>query len=330
MTEVQLFIILAARLSFDELKLLGIESLFFFIFLILVVRPAAVFASTYKSTLSLKEKIFLSWVAPRGIVAAAITSLFAFELGKSGIEGAERLVPTMFMVIIGTIAVYGLSAVPLARWLNIANPNPQGCLILGAHACGRTIGKILKNKGFKVLMVDTNWENIKAARMEGLQTYYGSVLSEYILNDIDLTGIGRLLALTQNEEVNSLATLYFSRFFGSNEVFQLAIEKTGKDQGTAVSKELRGQILFGGEFTYDYLTDKFSKDATVKSTPITKEFNFDDFYQQYGKKNVIPLFLIRDKKYLKIFTDKNSPSPQADDLLISLIINDKNTKRNNN
>jgi hypothetical protein len=267
-------------------------------------------------------------MAPRGIVAAAITSLFAFELGKSGIENAESLVPTMFMVIIGTIAIYGLSALPLAKWLKIASPDPQGCLILGAHTCGRTIGKILKDKGFKVLMVDTNWENIKIARMEGLPTYYGSILSEYILNDIDLSGIGRLLALTQNEEVNSLAALYFSRLFGSNEVFQLAIEEKTAGQGKTVSKELRGQILFGSEFTFDYLTEKFSGNSTVKSTPITEEFDFDDFHNKYNGGTVIPLFLIRDRKYLKIFTDKQSPSPQPQDILVSLIIYESTEKSN--
>ena len=319
-----LFIILAARLSFSELEMLGFNSFLFLVILILIVRPAAVFASTIRSSLSLKEKIFLSWVAPRGIVAAAITSLFAFELSNSGIENVESMVPTMFMVIVGTIAIYGLSARPLARWLKIASPDPQGCLILGGHDCGRTIGKVLKEKGFKVLLVDTNWENIKTARMQGLPTYYGSVLSEYILNDIDLTGIGRLLALTQNEEVNSLATLHFSRLFGSNEVFQLAIEDKNVDQDKKVSKSLRGQILFGSEFNFDYLTDKFSKNATVKSTPITEEFDFDDFRKKYKEGNVVPLFLIREKKYLKIFTDKNPPNPQPQDDLISLIINHPN------
>jgi hypothetical protein len=319
-----LFIILAARLSFADLEMLDLNSFLFLIFLVLIVRPAAVFVSTFRSSLSLKEKIFLSWVAPRGIVAAAITSLFVFELGTIGIEGVERLVPTMFMVIVGTIAIYGLSARPLSKWLKIASPDPQGCLILGAHDCGRTIGKILKDKGFKVLMVDTNWENLKIARMGGLPTYYGSILSEYILNDIDLSGIGRLLALTQNEEVNSLAALYFSRLFGTNEVYQLAIEEKTAEQGTSVSKELRGQILFGSKFNYDFLTDKFSQNATVKSTPITEEFDFDDFQKKHTEGNVIPLFLIRDKKYLKIFTDKSTPNPQPQDVLISLFINHSN------
>jgi NhaP-type Na+/H+ or K+/H+ antiporter len=314
-----LFIILAAELTFTELNLLGWESLIFFIVLILIVRPLAVFISTIRTSLSIREKIFLSWMAPRGIVAAAVTSLFAFELGNIGIAGSEKLVPTMFMVIVGTIAFYGLSAIPLAKWLKIANPNPQGVLILGAHACGRTIGKILMENGFQVLMVDTNWDNLKAARMQGLPNYYGSIVSEYILDDIDLDGIGRLFALTPNSEVNSLASLYFAKVFGSAEVYQLAIEKPEKDQGTAVSKELRGHILFGNNFTYDFLTEKFSKSAVVKSTPITEEFDFEDFLAEYGEGNVIPLFLVRPNKSLAIFTDVNRPNPQPDDFLISLL-----------
>jgi len=314
-----LFIILAARLTFAELEVLGWDSVLFFLILILVVRPLAVFASTSGVALSMKEKIFLSWMAPRGIVAAAVTSLFAFELGNLGMDGSERLVPTMFMVIVGTIAFYGLSAIPLARWLKIANPNPQGAIILGAHACGRAIGKTLTQNGFKVLMIDTNWENLKAARMQGLSTYYGSVLSEYILDDVELDGIGRLLALTPNPEVNSLASLYFSKVFGTSEVYQLSVESLDKAQGSAVSKELRGHILFGNQFTFDFLTEKFSINTTVKSTPITNEFEFKDFLREYGEGNVIPLFLIRQNKTLSIYTDVNRPEPQPEDLLISLI-----------
>jgi len=314
-----LFIILAARLTFAEIQLLGWDSVLFFTILILIVRPLAVFTSTFRMALSVKEKIFLSWMAPRGIVAAAVTSLFAFELGNMSISGSEKLVPTMFMVIVGTIAVYGLGAIPLAKWLKIANPNPQGALILGAHACGRAIGKILEKNEFKVLMIDTDWENLKAARMQGLSTYYGSVLSEYILDEIDLDGIGRLLALTPNPEVNSLASLYFSKVFSTSEVYQLSIESPDRDQGSDVSKELRGHILFGTQFTYDFLTEKFGTSAAVKSTPITDEFNFKDFIKEYGEGNVIPLFLIRQNKTLSIYTDVNQPEPQPADLLISLI-----------
>ncbi len=315
-----LFIILAARLTLEDIGMIDMNTVWFLLLLVLVVRPVAVFVSTAASSLSLKEKIFLSWMAPRGIVAAAVTSVFAFELLNLGISGADKLVPSMFFVIVGTIAIYGLTARPLAKWLNIANPNPQGCLILGAHDCARKLGKILLDQGYHVLMVDTNYNNLSRARMMGLPTYFGSVLSEYILNDIDLDGIGRLLALTPNEEVNSLAALYFAKIFGSTEVYQLAIEGEKNERGRSVSRELRGQILFGNEFTYGYMTNVFRDDGVIKKTAITGEFSYENLVDQYGPGRLIPLFLIDQESNLKIFSIASRPVPRAGDQLIALSI----------
>jgi NhaP-type Na+/H+ or K+/H+ antiporter/Trk K+ transport system NAD-binding subunit len=314
-----LFIILASRLTIDDFNMLGLGSILFLLALILFIRPVMVFLSTMGSTLSLREKIFLSWMAPRGIVAAAVTSLFAFELSHNGFNGAEVLVPLMFFVIIGTITVYGLSARPLSRWLKIADPNPQGCLILGAHDCASSIGRILKDNGFKVLMVDTNRENLSKARKRGLPTYRGSILSEHILNDINLDGIGRLLALTPNTEVNSLAALYFSKLFGSNEVYQLAIEGNQGDQGKAVSRELRGHMLFGSKFTYIYLTRKFSGNSGIQKILIKDESDYENLRKRHGRDNVIPLFIISEGNELTIYTDVTRPTPQPGDTLICLI-----------
>jgi NhaP-type Na+/H+ or K+/H+ antiporter len=314
-----LFIILASRLTINDFDMLGLGSVFFLLALILFIRPVMVLLSTMGSNLSFREKIFLSWMAPRGIVAAAVTSLFAFELSHNGFNGAESLVPLMFFVIIGTITVYGLSARPLSRWLKIADPNPQGCLILGAHDCATSIGKILKDNGFKVLMVDTNRENLSGARKLGLPTYRGSILSEYILNDINLDGIGRLLALTPNMEVNSLAALYFSKLFSSNEVYQLAIEGNRGDQGKAVSRELRGHMLFGSKFTYAYLTRKFSGNSGIQKISIQDESDYENIRKRHGPENVIPMFLISEDNDLTIYTDVTRPTPQPGDTLICLI-----------
>jgi hypothetical protein len=313
-----LFIILAARLKFTDLQLLGTESIIFLIILIILVRPLAVWASTFLSVISWKDRLFLSWMAPRGVVAAAVTSLFALELSNLGTPQAEKLVPLIFLVIIGTISIYGLTAAPLARRLGIANPNPQGCLIIGAHISGRTIGKILKQQGYPLLLVDTNWNNLAASRMEGLPTHYGSILSENILDDLDLTGIGRLLALTANTEVNSLAALYFSKIFSTSEVYQLAIESDKEKSSKKVSRNLRGRILFNQSFTYEFMMRNMSESETVQTIQITTEFNFGDFQTQFIQGQPIPLFLIEDNKKLNIYAEGNQPVPKAGDILIYL------------
>jgi NhaP-type Na+/H+ or K+/H+ antiporter len=309
-----LFILLSARLKISDLTILGFESYLFIALLIFIVRPASVFFSTFKSSLNWKEKLYISSMAPRGVVAAAVTSVFAIELTKQNYANADYLVPLMFMVIIITITIYGFIAMPLAQRLGLANSNPQGCLILGAHAFGRAIGKVLKNHGLKVLLVDTNYANISLANSEGLSTYHGSIISEDIIDEIDISGLGRLLAMTPNEEVNSLAALYFSKIFGSRDVYQLSVEADKARQGKNVSKELRGKILFGTAHTYLNLSRLFNERSLLKTTTITDKFDFESFKRE----ETINLCLIDKNKNLFIYTDLDQPKPKPGNVLVSL------------
>ena len=157
-----LFILLAARVELSDLALIGPRSLLFLLALILIVRPAAVFLSLLGTELNWRERLFVGWLAPRGIVAAAVASLFALELSAAGFSQAERLVPVMFVVIVGTVTIYGLTIVPLARRMNISDDNPQGILIAGAHDWARQIAIALQNQGFRVLLADTNWRKARS------------------------------------------------------------------------------------------------------------------------------------------------------------------------
>ncbi len=141
-----LFIILAARLKISDLEMLNANSFIFVGLLMFVIRPVSIYASTIKSKINWKEKLYLSWMAPRGIVAAAVASLFAIKLTIAGVNEAEFLLPIMFLVIIITITIYGLSAMPFAKWLKISSPNPQGCIIIGANTFGMSLARALKKK----------------------------------------------------------------------------------------------------------------------------------------------------------------------------------------
>ncbi len=316
-----LFIVLAARLQIEDLNLLTVESFIFVAVLVLVIRPLTVFLATINSELKLGEKIFLSWMAPRGIVAAAVSAIFAIELVREGYQEAEFLVPITFLVIIITIAIYGLSAIPLSKWLKLGNPNPQGLLIVGAYPLARAIARVLKAAGFKVLLVDNNYYNISAARMEGINSYYGNILSEGILDKLELDGLGRLLALTPNREVNSLATVHFTQVFESSDVYQLEIQGSETKERDKLSRELHGGILFGENLGYYELVERFNKDGDVKSTPITEKFSYETFLKKYGEENVLPLFLINEDKTLIIYTKGSKPKPEPGQTVISLISN---------
>jgi hypothetical protein len=222
------------------------------------------------------------------------------------------------MVIIGTVAIYGLTAFPVARWLRLAKPHPQGVLIVGAHAWAQAIASGLQAQGFQVLLVDTNQANVSAARMAGLPTYYGSILSEDALDEIELEGIGRLLALTSNDEVNSLAALHFAEVFGRAEVYQLPPEGKEENRKEIVPRHLRGRLLFEPEITHSYLTRRFTEGAVIKATRLTKEFDYDAFQRLYGEAATL-LFLINEAGDLIVVTANNPPLPRPGQVLISMV-----------
>ncbi|MFQ5655668.1 MAG: cation:proton antiporter, partial [Planctomycetota bacterium] len=163
-----IFILLAARLEVEHLKALGWRHFAFLGALVLVVRPLTVFLSTWRTGLTLREKAFLSSVAPRGIVAAAVSAVLGLELSQRGYDGAELLVPLTFLVIIGTVLFYGIIATPVARKLGLSEPARQGYLILGAHPWARALGRVFQEQGIPLLLVDSNRQNVSEAHLAGL------------------------------------------------------------------------------------------------------------------------------------------------------------------
>jgi len=308
-----LFIVLASRLQLSELTSLGARGFAFLAALLVVVRPAAVFLATIGAGLQLKERLFLSWIAPRGIVAAAVASVFALEM-----EQADVLVPVTFLVIVGTVTVYGLTAAPLARWLKVADPNPQGILFAGAAPFVQAIAAAVKAQGHQVLLVDTNYSNIAAARMKGLPTCWANILSEYVREEIDFGGIGRLIAMTPNDMVNALASQQFTESFGRAEVYQLAVRATEADRQETLSQDRLGRVLFAPEATYGRLAQRLAAGAVVKATTLTNEFDYQAFCELYGKTAIV-LFVITETGKLTISTVGNPVSPRSGQTLISIV-----------
>lgn len=314
-----LFIILAARLTEKEVAyVLNYKSVIFLVIMFFLVRPLCVFVSTFTADLDIKEKVFLSWMAPRGIVAAAVSSVFALRLIEAGYEDAEHLVTITFLVITATVAVYGLTASPLARYLGIASPNPQGVLMVGAHGWSRAIAKVLHESGFQVSLVDSNWSNISAARNAGLKAYYENILLEDISEDVDLDGIGKLLALTSNEEVNSLSALHFVEFFGRAQVYQLSKHsKFSARSEASIPQHLRGRLLFSPDATFDYLTKRFTSGAVIKKITLTEDFDYGAFMSLY--EHALPLFIIKESGELTVCSTDVKPAPVKGQQIIALV-----------
>ena len=316
-----LFILLSARLGVEDVKRLDLGGFAFMLTVILVVRPASVFLSTIKTGMPWKERLWLGLVAPRGIVAAAVASIFAFRLVASDYPGARDLVPVTFLVIVGTITFSGLIAGPAARALGLAKLDPQGVLIVGAHEWARKVAGALKAEGLAVMMIDTNRRNIHQAKMAGLNAYVGSVLSDELLEEIDMTETRRAMALTPNDEANALAAVHLTETFSRQEVYQLTPDRMGvMEEKSAKSHDLHGRYLFGDDITFAELTARFGMDGVLKTSKITEAYTYETFREHYGEE-ALPLFIISETGGLSVVTAKTKIDPQPGQKLISLVKN---------
>lgn len=310
-----LFILLGARLELSHITDLGINAVLFVLVLMFVARPLTVFVSAYRSGLTFKEKLFISWMAPRGIVAAAVASVFSLELINHGNEGAEILVPITFSVIIMTVAVYGLTGGYVARRLGVAQENPQGVMIVGAHGWARKIALKLREFNFRVLLVDSNISNIEKAEKVSLEVYYGNILNEPVIEDLNLNGIGYLMAMTTNDEVNALASIQFQNILGFKEVFQLP-RPDSEGQNENFPKRLRGQTLFRQDATYDYLNFRFSTGARLENIVISNVARVQEYLE-----TMLPFFVVTndEQKQLMIWTSDIPPLLQVGYTLVGLV-----------
>ena len=318
-----LFIVLASRVSISREMLVsvGLPTLAFVAVLIFAIRPIAAMLATFGSDLSWRERLLLCWIHPRGIVAAAVASLFALHLGSTEFaQQADAFVFVTFAVIVGTVVVYGLTLGPLANWLGLSRSNPQGVLFAGASPWVREVALALQEEGYSTLLIDTNPEKIAAARMAGLPVQLASITSELVLDAMDLGEVGRLLAVTSNDEVNSLATMEFSDEFGRAGVHQLAPPETSSERYQQVPAHRRGRNLFDEIATLVALERRHAAGDEVKRTALTDDFTYDDFLQRYGETALL-LFVIDDGGQLIVNSTDEDVSPEPGQKVIALVRN---------
>lgn len=320
------FILLASMIdlhSILELHWQGVA----FLGALMAIRPLAVFLSTWRTGILFKERLFLSWLAPRGIVAAAMVSLFSLELAAGEREGfvpastaeqAAQLVPIVFLTITGTVVVYGLTLSAVARRLGVSDHNPQGILFVGAEPVVRAIAKAVQEEGFAVRMVDTNPRNISAARMAGLPGRCASILSDNSPEGVNLGGIGRLLAMTPSHEVNTLAAIEYLHLFGRSNVYQLVPTRSVTKRHDSSIATLRGRPLFANDATFPFLAFRLGNGAEVKSTTLSEEFTFDDYRARYGE-SAVPLFIVDADGRLAICDASQEAKPRAGHTVIALV-----------
>jgi NhaP-type Na+/H+ or K+/H+ antiporter len=310
-----LFIVLAARIDFSDLAALPVGTVAFLVATILLVRPAMVWLSTLGTDVGARERLFLAAIAPRGIVAAAVASVFGLRLAALGYAHADRIMAATFLVIVATVAVAGLAAAPLARWLGLRQRDPQGVLFLGADRLPRAVASAVAAAGFRVVLVDSNATQVEQARREGLSAVHGSLLSEQVLNRIDLDGLGRLMAMTSNDEANSLAVIHFRDVFG-DEVYQTRPAVPSAAGAPRVAMHLRGKFL-AEEATYSELAGRLARGARVEVTRLDDERSYAALRARHGA-DAIPLCVITAQGDLHVVSSVER-EPEPGDRVVSLV-----------
>lgn len=244
-----LFILLSANIDLSDLELIyNWNSLILFAIVVLIVRPLGVFLSSSKSGLSINEKIFISWVGPRGIVAAGIASLFGLKLTMQGVENANYITPLVFMIVLGTVLLNSTTAKAMAKLTRVFLKKSEGILIVGASKPSRLIASYLKNNDRRVVLIDSNKTSISNALKEGLEAIECDIYSDQILEDIELSDIGYVLALTGSKTINEYALDKFRATFGEEGSFRLISSEEMKDPDTDLNLD---EGLFSS--TDDYL-----------------------------------------------------------------------------
>ncbi|MDH3321375.1 MAG: cation:proton antiporter [Flavobacteriaceae bacterium] len=217
-----LFILLSANINISDLELIyNWNSLILFAVVVLVVRPLAVFLSAANSNLLFNEKLFISWVGPRGIVAAGIASLFGLKLTMQGVDNANYITPLVFMIVLGTVLLNATTARLFASITGVLLKKSDGILIIGASKIARLIATYLVKNKRHVVLIDSNPKHIEYAKKDNLDAIACDIYSDDLIENIELNDIGYLMALTGSKTINEYGISKLKPYFGEEGAYRL-------------------------------------------------------------------------------------------------------------
>jgi NhaP-type Na+/H+ or K+/H+ antiporter len=297
-----LFILLSANINIEDLMLLYTwKTAVLFAIVVFIIRPLAVFLSTKGSKLNFNEKLFISWVGPRGIVAAGIASLFGSKLLSQGVEGAEYITPLVFMIVLGTVLLNATTARLFAKLVGVFLTKSSGILIVGASKVSRLLGHYLETNGRHVVLIDSNQSNIDKAKELGLEALNTNIYSETLSDNIELNDVGYLMAMTANSDINKYAINKFSQQFGENGAFRLV---TTKEMNNPEDNPKEG--LFSNTDDYLKLAEVTRKYPSIQDIDIDDKAHYKSLIEITNKNNdMIPLFLKDDQGEMHIISSYN-------------------------
>ena len=294
-----LFILLSANINIADLELIFTwKTAVLFLSIVFLIRPAGVFLSSIGSNLKFNEKLFISWVGPRGIVAAGIASLFGSKLLARGEEGAEYITPLVFMIVLGTVLLNATTARIFAKIVGVFLKKSEGILILGASKASRLIGQYLHKNDRHVVLIDNNQTNIDKSKKLGLEAFSANIYSDTLTDNIELNDIGYLMALTGNSDINKYAINKFQDAFGENGSFRLV---DADEMSDPENNPKEG--LFSHTDDFIKLTEAARKYPSVHEIELHDTEHYEGLIEiTKADPDIVPLFLKNAEGDIQIIT----------------------------
>ncbi|MBO0663439.1 cation:proton antiporter [Jiella sp. MQZ9-1] len=314
-----LFIVLTASLQLSVIMSLEWRVVVFLALVLLVIRPIAIFVSTTGAGLEFKERLLVSWIAPRGIVAVAVAGLFGTTLARIGVADADRMVAYTFAVVAATILLHGFSLKPLARILDLRVTNRPGILIVGASRFSIALARRLKAQEVPVVIADANWSHVSEARLAEVDVWFGEILSEEAHHSLDLSRFDHMIAATDNDAYNALVCTDFGAEIGRSEVFQVGSTSSGQQTSGArhaMHFTLGGMPLFKPPRTYNQLRDDIIDGWTFQATRLTPEFGLEQFFETRPE-GTTPVLWIQPSQDIVFAAAEGAGEPDVGDVIIA-------------
>ncbi|MEO0501191.1 MAG: cation:proton antiporter [Pseudomonadota bacterium] len=310
------FVILSATLDWELIQRFELRFTLFLVVLLFIVRPVAVLASLVFSSVPWKERLFIAWIAPRGVVCVAITGLFAIRLEELGYVDSAALMPLAFAVVITTIIAHGFSAKWVAQRLGIDQGPGRSILIVGATPWSMELAEALTKREVPVVLADTSFLALRRARQRGIETHHGEALEAIHETHLDIFSFQAVIAATDNDAYNSLICAELGPEIGRNKVFQVGTEDEGSVKQLPAA--LKGRMLMTSAAGLIELLSRQEKGWQFRQTRIGEKYTLGDLKKRLSGKSEI-LAVVKANGLVSFFTNAAKPTVAEGDYVIAYI-----------
>ncbi len=309
------FIILTANLTFDSIKAFDWSVFWLIVTMLFIIRPLSVFISTIGTGLPWREKLLVGWIAPRGVVAVAVSGFFGAALLENGYVDGGMLLPLAFAMVFTTVTLHGFTISSLAKRLGLASREKPGVLIVGASPWSTELAVKLQDLELPVMVADTSYRRLRPARLANIQTYYGEILSEVTEHHLDLNRYGYLLALSGNEAHNALVSTDLAPELGRTAIFQVNARGKDEEDRQALSYTLQGRTFLHSGAPLDELLRRHYSGWSYQRTKLSEEYPPERYKEDLDKEAEIVLLIRKDAV---MFASREAPlTPEIGDLALA-------------